>query len=64
MVDPGGRFVFVKGTIYGHRFTFAAVYAPNSIQLTLLDSVLESLSTFRDGQLILVGILTFALIHS
>lgn len=43
------------GTILGHKFTFATVYAPNTRQLTFLDSLLESLSHFREGQLILGG---------
>lgn len=29
-VDTEGRFVFVKGTLNGHLYTFASIYAPNT----------------------------------
>lgn len=47
--------VFLKGTISGHKFIFAVVYCPNTQQLTILDSVLDSLSSLRERQLILGG---------
>lgn len=55
LTGPNGRYVFPKGTIFDPKFTFAAVYASKCRQLTFLDSVLESLSTFWEGQLIKWG---------
>lgn len=52
--DPYGRFLFLEGTLYDRTLTLATVYAPNTGQLTFLDSMLESLSSFREGQLILM----------
>ena len=54
-VDPQGRYVFLKGTIMGQKFTFATVYAPNSQQLTFIDQTLAQLADFREGRLILGG---------
>lgn len=55
LIDPHGRYVFVKGSIYSRRFTFAAVYAPNNKQLTFIDSILDTLTSFKEGQLIMGG---------
>lgn len=55
LADPNGWYVFLKGTILQRKFTFAVVYVPDTGQLSFLDSVLDSLSSFREGQLILGG---------
>lgn len=54
-VDPLGRYVFVKGSIAGQKYTFATIYAPNADQLTFLDNALDRLADFREGFLILGG---------
>lgn len=53
--DPNGRFVFLKGTLFGRRLTLVALYAPNTRQLAFLDKLLDSLSAFREGQLVVGG---------
>lgn len=59
LTDTEGRYVFLKGTLFGRPLTLASLYAPNSGQLTFLESTLDSLATFREGQLILGGDLNF-----
>lgn len=54
-VDPLGRYVFLKGTIAGHTYTFVSIYTPSTNQLGFLDSTLERLGEFREGFLILGG---------
>lgn len=51
--DPQGRYVFLKGSIMGQVYTFSMLYAPNSQQLTFVDSVLDRLADFREGKLVL-----------
>lgn len=55
MFDPNCSFMFLKGTIFGRKFTFAAVCALNTQQLTFLDFVLNFFSPFRERQLVLRG---------
>lgn len=54
-IDPLGRYVFLKGSLAGHIYTLASVYAPNVNQLGFLDTMLERLGEFREGFLILGG---------
>ncbi|CAH2330076.1 Hypothetical predicted protein, partial [Pelobates cultripes] len=51
--DPNGRFLFVKGTIMEHTFTFACLYGPNRKQHTFLARTLAKLEKFRDGLLVM-----------
>ncbi|CAH2225440.1 Hypothetical predicted protein, partial [Pelobates cultripes] len=55
LADPGGRFLFLKGTIHNTRFTFANLYLPNKGQKTFLGRTLALLDSFSDGKLILGG---------
>lgn len=55
LVDPQGRYIFLKGAITGVRYTFATIYAPNSNQLTFIDVTLERPAEFTEGYLILGG---------
>lgn len=50
-----GRFIFAKGNIYYRPFTLANLYYPNSKQVTFLDSVVNHLTTFQSGILVLRG---------
>lgn len=54
-IDPMGRNVFLKGSIAGQIYTFATIYAPNTNQLTFIDTALEQLAEFKEGLLILGG---------
>ncbi|CAH2312162.1 Hypothetical predicted protein [Pelobates cultripes] len=56
-----GRYIFVKGTIAGHPYTLACVYAPNTAQHNFLTRTLHALERFREGMLILAGDLNLAL---
>ncbi|CAH2295654.1 Hypothetical predicted protein, partial [Pelobates cultripes] len=61
LADPEGRYIFVKGTIAGHQYTLACVYAPNTAQHHFLTRTLHALDRFREGLLILAGDLNLAL---
>lgn len=41
--NPQGIYVFLKGTVKSQKYTFSTFCAPNSHQLTFIDSVLEHL---------------------
>lgn len=51
--DPNGRFLFVNGTLNSVNTTLAAIYAPNSGQLSFIRNTLEELEKFREKSLIL-----------
>ncbi|CAH2329918.1 Hypothetical predicted protein, partial [Pelobates cultripes] len=51
--DPNGRFLFIKGTIMEHMYTFACLYGPNRKQHTFLARTLAKLEKFRDGLLVM-----------
>ena len=53
--DKEGRFVMVKGYLHGRTCTFASIYAPNTGQNVFLVSLLKSLNTFAEGEIILMG---------
>ncbi|CAH2246817.1 Hypothetical predicted protein [Pelobates cultripes] len=55
MTDPGGRFIFLKGTIAHHTYTFASIYSPNRGQHKFFTKTLAKLEKFRAGLLILAG---------
>lgn len=54
-IDPQGRYVFLKGSVAVQTYTFATIYAPNTNQLTFIDSTLALLAEFREGLLVLGG---------
>lgn len=55
MLDPGGRYIFLKGKIGPHPITIANVYAPNSNQVAFFRKIKDLLTTFKSGILILGG---------
>ncbi|CAH2295567.1 Hypothetical predicted protein, partial [Pelobates cultripes] len=59
--DPLGRFLFVKGTIADHKYTFATIYSPNKGQHWFLATTLTRLERFREGTLVLAGDLNLPL---
>lgn len=64
LVDPEGRYVFLKGLIGGIQFTLATLYAPNEHQDKFLRHLIDKLMTYKQGQLILGGDLNVPLIPS
>lgn len=54
-IDPQSRYVLLKGSIAGKLYTFATIYAPNTNQLTFIDTPLELLVEFKEGFLVLGG---------
>ncbi|CAH2220953.1 Hypothetical predicted protein [Pelobates cultripes] len=55
VVDPNGRFLFVKGMISQKTYTLASVYAPNKSQAKFLCRTLLKLAAFTEGILVLGG---------
>lgn len=55
VVDPQGRFLFVKGYLADHKITLANVYVPNVGQLDFLQCVLKQLEAFKEGDMVLGG---------
>lgn len=53
--DPEGRFLFVKGTLHGVRYTFASIYAPNEGSVNFLVRTFRKLEEFREGCLMVGG---------
>lgn len=53
--DVDGRFLFLKGLLYGKRLTLANIYAPNVKQVPLFRNTLQKLADFQEGSLILGG---------
>uniref|UniRef100_A0A8C5LSB4 exodeoxyribonuclease III n=1 Tax=Leptobrachium leishanense TaxID=445787 RepID=A0A8C5LSB4_9ANUR len=55
LIDPEGRYLFVKGTISDISYTFASVYLPNVNQHRCLTRIIKRLTSFTSGILILAG---------
>lgn len=55
MVDMEGRYVAVKGTLYGRQIVTASLYAPNTEQGAFLDSLSHVLAPWHDTPMILGG---------
>ncbi|KAM9315500.1 uncharacterized protein PAF06_006460 [Gastrophryne carolinensis] len=50
-MDDEGRWIFLKGKIASRSYTFANVYFPNANQVAFLESVLSTLSSFKEVSL-------------
>ena len=53
--DGAGRWLFVKGRLEGRKLTLALMYAPNVGQDIFLCNALQSLSTFAEGDRVVMG---------
>ncbi|CAH2324676.1 Hypothetical predicted protein [Pelobates cultripes] len=53
--DDEGRYLFLKGKIADHQYTFANIYAPNKQHYRFLKQTLCKLQEFAEGTLILGG---------
>lgn len=47
--------MFVKGFSANYKITLANIYVPNMGQIELIQSILEKLENFKDGELLLGG---------
>lgn len=59
--DEDGRWVAVKGKIYGKLVTLCAVYAPNTDQIPFLEKTIIELREFAEGPVYLGGDLNLTL---
>lgn len=50
LIDLLGRFLFVKGYLFDTKITIATLYVPNDGQLKFIQSILENLSAFKEGE--------------
>lgn len=64
LVDPTGRYIFLRGLVGEIQITLATIYAPNENQVSFLDGTLGKLQNFTRGQLILGGDFNVPLIPS
>ncbi|CAH2283439.1 Hypothetical predicted protein [Pelobates cultripes] len=62
LVDPNGRYLFIKGDIQNRRYTLATIYAPNNNQSHFIRKSLSNLSSFTEGTLIVGGDINVPLI--
>lgn len=55
VIDDGGRYIFLNGSLQDHVVTIAVIYAPNTNQEQFLMEVFTLLDAFKTGDLILGG---------
>lgn len=61
MVDPEGRYIFLKGQLQGIECTLANIYCPNKNAMKYLKNILDKLILFKKGNLILGGDFNFCM---
>lgn len=59
MIDPDGRYIFLKGKLGSRVITLVNVYCPNRKPTFFLGQVLKKLSEFGEGEVVLGGDLNF-----
>ena len=57
LIDPEGRFVFLKGSYESRPVTLANIYCPNERQVAFYKSTCDLLASFQSGILLLGGTL-------
>lgn len=55
LLDPEGRFVFIKGTYASKPITLANIYAPNEHQVSFFRKIGDLLTSFKEGIVLLGG---------
>lgn len=55
LVDPDGRFIFLKGMYASKPITLANIYCPNEHHVTFFRKTCELLSSFQQGMVLLGG---------
>ncbi|CAH2312027.1 Hypothetical predicted protein, partial [Pelobates cultripes] len=61
MTNREGRYLFIKGTVAEHLYTFATLYAPNGKHYRYLKRTLHKLHSFAERVLIIEGDLNIAM---
>lgn len=61
LVDPEGRYIFLRGRLYEREYTLANIYAPNKNSMKYLVNILEKIKEFRKGDMILMGDFNFCM---
>uniref|UniRef100_A0A8C5Q6J2 Endonuclease/exonuclease/phosphatase domain-containing protein n=1 Tax=Leptobrachium leishanense TaxID=445787 RepID=A0A8C5Q6J2_9ANUR len=61
LLDPAGRYTFVKGQIGAQWYTFVSIYLPNRQQHSAIRSILRRLQDFQEGILVVGGDLNLPL---
>lgn len=55
LVDPEGRYIFLKGNIDGKPVQLANVYFPNKSHITFCQLIIDELKSFAEGCILLGG---------
>lgn len=55
LIDPEGRFIFLKGTYSSKPITLANIYSPNDHQVTFFRRVCDLLASFQGGLVLMAG---------
>lgn len=55
LVDQKGRYLFLKGSLFGKTITLANIYAPNIRQVPFFRTITDLLTNFQEGTLVLGG---------
>uniref|UniRef100_A0A8C5PM05 Reverse transcriptase domain-containing protein n=1 Tax=Leptobrachium leishanense TaxID=445787 RepID=A0A8C5PM05_9ANUR len=61
LTDEGGRYLFVRGSIFDTVYTFVSIYLPNKKQHSCLLRILRTLESFQQGTTIIAGDFNVAL---
>lgn len=61
LVDPEGRYLFLRGRLNEEEYTLANIYAPNKNPMKYLANILGEIMEFMRGHLILMGDFNFCL---
>uniref|UniRef100_A0A8C5PKM6 Reverse transcriptase domain-containing protein n=3 Tax=Leptobrachium leishanense TaxID=445787 RepID=A0A8C5PKM6_9ANUR len=61
LLDPAGRYTFVKGQIGAQWYTFVSIYLPNRQQHSAIRSIFHQLQDFQEGILVVGGDLNLPL---
>lgn len=60
-VDSEGRYLFLRGRLNEKEYTLANIYAPNKNPVDYVLKILEKLTAFRKGHLIIMGDFNFCI---
>lgn len=55
VIDPEGRFLFIRGSLKGMECSLANIYCPNNNQARFLVGILAKFETFKRGRAIIAG---------
>lgn len=55
LIDAEGRYLYIKGTLWGRPITLANIYSPNKAQVGFFREITQVLAAFQSGILIVRG---------